>query len=111
MRVAAVILAIGIVLMTESATSQGKLAATPTSGAPPLVVDFTGAGSGTAEGVMVLDFGDGQMDDTISTVRGFKRTHTYTAAGSYTAVLKSGPFDGQRRGALTVEGRVEIKVQ
>ena len=111
MRAEAVILAIGIVLMTESATSQSKLAAMPTSGAPPLVVDFTGAGSGAAEGVMVLDFGDGQLDDTISTVRTFKRTHTYAAAGTYTAVLKSGAFDGQRGGALTVVSRVEIKLQ
>jgi PKD repeat protein len=111
MRALAVILAIGIVLMTESAISQSKLAATPTSGAPPLVVDFTGAGSGAAEGVMVLDFGDGQTDDSISTVRAFKRTHTYAAAGTYTAVLKSGAFDGQRPSALTIVGRVEIKVQ
>ena len=111
MRATAVILAIGMILMTESATSQGSLAATPTSGAPPLVVDFTGAGSGAAEGVMVLDFGDGQMDDTISTVRAFRRTHTYAAAGIYTAVLKSGGFDGQRSSALTVVGQVEIKVE
>jgi PKD repeat protein len=111
MRAATVILAIGIVLMTESATSQSRLAATPTSGAPPLVVDFTGAGSGTAEGVMVLDFGDGQTDDTISTVRAFRRTHTYAAAGIYTAVLKSGMFDGQRSSALTIVGRVDVYVQ
>ena len=63
MRALAVILAIGIVLMTESAISQSKLAATPTSGAPPLVVDFTGAGSGAAEGVMVLDFGANTITD------------------------------------------------
>ena len=97
--------------MADSATSQSKLAATPASGAPPLVVEFTGAGSGTIEGVMVLDFGDGQMDDSISTVRAFKRTHTYAAAGTYTAVLKSGAFDGQRFPSMTVMGRVEIKVQ
>ena len=97
--------------MADSATSQSKLAATPASGAPPLVVEFTGAGSGTIEGVMVLDFGDGQMDDTISTVRGFKRTHTYAEAGTYTAVLKSGAFDSQRFPSMTVMGRVEIKVQ
>jgi len=97
--------------MADSATSQSKLAATPASGAPPLVVEFTGAGSGTIEGVMVLDFGDGQMDDSISTVRAFKRTHTYAAAGTYTAVLMSGGFDGQRAAVLTVVGRVEIRVQ
>ena len=111
MRASAAILAIGIVLMNDSAISQDRLAAAPTSGAQPLVVDFTGTGSGSAEGIMVLDFGDGQMDDTISTVRGFKRTHIYAAAGTYTAVLKSGAFDGQRSSALTIVGRVEIKVQ
>jgi hypothetical protein len=111
MRMAAVILGAGIVLMTGSAISQGKLAATPVSGAPPLVVDFTGTGSGAAEGVMILDFGDGQIDETISTVRSFKRTHTYAAAGTYTAVLKSGAFDGRRASTLTVVSRVEITVQ
>ena len=111
MRASAAILAIGIVLMNDNAISQTRLAAAPTSGAQPLVVDFTGTGSGSAEGIMVLDFGDGQMDDTISTVRGFKRTHTYAAAGTYTAVLKSGAFDGQRFPSMTVMGRVEIKVQ
>jgi len=111
MRASAAILAIGIVLMNDNAISQTRLAAAPTSGAPPLVVDFTGTGSGSAEGIMVLDFGDGQMDDTISTVRAFKRTHTYAAAGTYTAVLMSGGFDGQRAAVLTVVGRVEIRVQ
>jgi hypothetical protein len=111
MRALSVFLAMGIVLMTESATSQGKLAATPTSGASPLAVDFTGTGSGTPEGVMVLDFGDGQIDDTISTVRGFRRTHVYAAAGNYTAVLLSGALGNQRAAPLTVVGSVEIRAQ
>src|SRR3954451_22874329 len=87
---AAIALGLATMMMTTSAESNGALKASPTVGSAPLVVTFTGTGSGVIEGVMLLDFGDGQTDESISTIRTFTRTHTYTAAGSYTVQLKSG---------------------
>lgn len=91
-------------------TAKTTLAASPTIGTAPLEVTFTGTGSGTLEGVMLLDFGDGQTDDSISTVRDFTRKHTYVAPGSYTVELKSGTFGGQRPSVLTKVGSVTITV-
>ena len=67
---------LGIVIMTMTAhtNSDSSLAASPTSGTAPLVVTFTGTGSGIIEGVMQLDFGDGQTDSSISPIRDFTRT-------------------------------------
>jgi hypothetical protein len=62
------------------------------------------------EGVVVLDFGDGRSDDTISSIRGFTRTHIYRTSGSYTAVLKGGAYGGQRPAVLSEIGRVTIVV-
>jgi PKD repeat protein len=96
--------------MTAQTDSKSTLAASPTVGTAPLEVTFTGTGSGILEGVMLLDFGDGQTDDSISSIRDFKRTHTYAAAGSYTVVLKSGAYGGQRPSVLTIVGSVTITV-
>jgi hypothetical protein len=107
---AATTLGILIIAMTANANSNSNLAASPTSGTAPLVVTFTGTGSGIFEGVMLLDFGDGQTDGSISTIRGFTRTHTYAVRGSYTVHLKSGPWGGQRPSVLTIVGSVTITV-
>lgn len=109
---AAAAIALGILTscMTAHTRSNSSLEASPTSGTAPFAVTFTGTGSGELEGVMVLDFGDGQKDHTISTIRGFRRTHTYTTAGSYTAELRSGADGGQRPSVLTTVGTVTITV-
>jgi len=60
---------------------------------------------------MRLDFGDGSLDDSISTIRGFERTHTYAAPGTYKAELKSGTCDGQRPSVFTTVGTVTITVR
>lgn len=105
--------AAGIVTFSMNAhtDSKNRLDATPTSGNAPLTVTFTGTGSGHFEGVMRLEFGDGQSDDSISTIRDFRRTHTYNAPGSYTAELKSGAFGGQRPSVLTAVASVTITVR
>jgi PKD repeat protein len=104
-------LALATIIMTARAHSQSNLAASPTSGTAPLVVTFTGRGSGMFEGVMLLDFGDGQTDTSISTIRNFTRTHTYTAAGSYTVQLKSSAFGGQRPSLPTTVATLTITVR
>jgi PKD repeat protein len=98
------------VSMTAHTNSTPNLTASPMSGEAPLTVTFTGRGSGQLEGVMLLDFGDGQSDNSISTIRGFTRTHTYSAPGSYTAELKSGAYGGQLPAVLTTVGAVSITV-
>ncbi|UGY16532.1 PKD domain-containing protein [Bradyrhizobium septentrionale] len=95
---------------TAQMNATAALSASPASGRAPLEVTFTGTGPGIPEGVVVLDFGDGRTDDTISSIRGFTRTHTYRAAGSYTAVLRSGAYGGQRPAVLSEIGRVTIVV-
>ena len=59
--------------------------ATPTSGRLPLKVDFSGAGSADPDGTPLTyrwDFGDGSAP-----AEGAEVSHTYTAAGTYTARL------------------------
>ncbi len=107
---AAIVLSLGSILMPQPATPQARLAAVPTAGPPPLVVVFTGTGSGESEGVMMLDFGDGHVDDTIPTVRNFSRTHTYAVAGTYIAVLKSAPFAREPLN-FTIMTSIEIVVR
>jgi PKD repeat protein len=99
-----------IAMTTAEAGSKEKFAASPLSGPAPLVVSFSGQGSGQREGVMLLDFGDGTVDRTISTIRGFTRSHTYASPGTYTAELKSGPYGGQQPTELTTVGRVTVTV-
>ena len=58
--------------------------ATPTAGAPPLLVSFDASASTDVDGQIVSyswDFGDGTQ------ATGVTATHTYTAAGNYTAQL------------------------
>ncbi|HEX5922362.1 MAG TPA: LamG-like jellyroll fold domain-containing protein [Baekduia sp.] len=58
---------------------------TPSSGAPPLAVSFSSAGSSDADGDPLgyqWDFGDGSALSTAA-----NPSHTYTAAGAYTAKL------------------------
>jgi len=107
---AATTLGMVTIIMTAQPNSNNSLEASPTSGTAPLVVTFTGTGSGIFEGVMLLDFGDGQTDGTISSIRGFSRTHTYAVPGSYTVHLKGGPWGGQRPSVLTIVGSVTITV-
>jgi hypothetical protein len=107
---ATAIFVISVMIMTTQANSDSNLAAVPISGAAPLEVTFTGTGLGIIEGVMQLDFGDGQSDSTISPIRDFTRKHTYTAAGSYTVQLKGGPWGGQRPTVLTTLATVTITV-
>lgn len=97
--------------MTGHTDFNSRLDASPTAGPAPLVVTFTGTGSGIAEGVMLLEFGDGQTDHSISTIRGFTRTHTYTSPGTYAVELKSGPSGGQQPPVLETVGRVTITVR
>jgi PKD repeat protein len=64
---------------------QAAIAATPTSGTAPLVVNFSGAGSSDADGNIVSyewTFGDG------SSGVGANVVHTYASTGSYTAQLR-----------------------
>jgi PKD repeat protein len=60
---------------------------------------------------MLLDFGDGQSDTSISTIRGFTRTHTYSQPGCYKVELRSGAYAGQQAPTLTVVNSVEITVR
>src|SRR5207247_1583984 len=58
--------------------------ATPTSGTSPLAVNFSSAGSSDSDGSIVAydwDFGDG------GTSTAANPSHTYNAAGTYTATL------------------------
>lgn len=96
--------------MTAQMTSASDFTATPLSGQAPLEITFTGKGSGDMEGEMLLDFGDGDTDNSISTIRGFTRTHTYTVPGTYTAQLKSGAHAGREPATLMTVGSVEITV-
>lgn len=107
---AAAIIFMVTAMTTAHADPKARLSASPLAGPAPLAVTFTGEGSGQLEGVMALDFGDGEIDRSISTIRGFKRTHTYARPGTYTAELKSGPHGGQRPTVLTTVGRVTIIV-
>lgn len=94
--------------MTAQTSSASDFKATPSCGNAPLEVTFTGQGSGDMEGEMLLDFGDGNTDGSISTIRGFTRTHIYTAPGTYVAQLISRAHGGTEPGTLTTVGRVEI---
>jgi len=61
-----------------------RIAATPLSGAAPLAVSFNGSSSSDADGTIASyswSFGDG------STAPGATPSHTYSSAGTYTAVL------------------------
>ena len=100
-----------VTIMIVKADSKEKFAVSPKSGSAPLVVTFTGEGSGHFEGVMALDFGDGEIDNSISTIRSFMRRHTYSVPGIYKAELRSGPYGGQRPTVLTTVETVTVTVK
>ena len=75
--------------------------ATPTSGVAPLAVSFSAAGSSDPDGNALTyswNFGDGTTGSGLST------THTYTAAGSYTAsvTVSDGSLSAQATAAIQV---------
>ncbi|MTV15648.1 MULTISPECIES: hypothetical protein [Bradyrhizobium] len=109
--IAAIVLGVIDMTATTQMNATSALVASPVSGAAPLEVTFSGTGPGIPEGVVVLEFGDGSIDDTISSIRGFTRTHIYRAAGSYMAVLRSGAYGGQRPAVLSEIARVTILVR
>lgn len=109
--IAAIVLGVIDMTATTQMNATSALVASPMSGAAPLKVTFSGTGPGIPEGVVVLDFGDGRVDDTISSIRGFTRTHIYRTAGSYAAVLKGGAYGGQRPAVLSEIARVTIVVR
>jgi PKD repeat protein len=63
--------------------------ATPTTGAAPLSVQYfmSGLNQGQSSGPYTLNFGDGSATYSTNTVGRDNTTHTYTAAGPYTATL------------------------
>ena len=68
----------------------GALLATPTSGAAPLIVSFDGSGSTESDECdrivsYTFNFGDGSAEVTQTSPT---TSHTYTAAGEYTATLR-----------------------
>jgi PKD repeat protein len=69
---------------TANVPPTAVISATPTSGVAPLAVSFNGSGSSDSDGSIssyAWTFGDG------GTATGATATHTYSAAGSYTARL------------------------
>jgi PKD repeat protein len=68
-----------------NAAPKALVSVTPSSGAAPLAVNFSSAGSLDPEGATLRftwDFGDGSANSTIA-----NPAHTYSAEGSYTAKL------------------------
>ena len=69
---------------TSNQLPTAKATATPTTGAAPLAVQFDGSGSSDPDGLIASyawNFGDG------TTGTGAKVSHTYSAAGTYSARL------------------------
>ena len=83
------------------------VAASPTSGSPPLPVSFDGSGSSDPDpGDMLTylwDFGDGSAATETSAAT---TTHAYAAAGTYTATLRV----RDNRGAVSAPATVRIDV-
>jgi serralysin len=70
--------------LPPNAPPVANVTATPTSGIVPLAVAFTGSGSTDSDGTIVgyaWTFGDGGTSSAMNP------SHTYTAAGTYTAML------------------------
>ncbi len=67
----------------SAALPTAVIATSATTGAAPLTVSFSGAGSGGTVDSYEWNFGDGSAP-----VMGASTSHTYTAAGAYSASLK-----------------------
>ena len=79
------------VTTTANQPPVASLSATPTSGEAPLAVNFVGTASADPDGSIVSyswNFGDGDTGNGATT------SHTYTAAGNYTASLTVFDEDG-----------------
>jgi PKD repeat protein len=87
-------------LITVYETAVAGFTASPTSGTPPLTVDFTNTSTGDYD-THVWDFGDG-VTSTLESP-----THIYTALGSYTVTLSiqgpGGADAAAKPGYVTVE--------
>ncbi len=76
--------------MSKPVPLGAKAQASPTSGAPPLTVDFQGQASGGSPPYSYSwDFGDGSAKKTAQ-----NPSHTYDSAGTYTPVLKVTDSEG-----------------
>jgi glucose/arabinose dehydrogenase/PKD repeat protein len=83
----------------------GVLSATPLSGPPPLIVDFDASGSSDPDGDTLsyhFDFGDASKIQQASPMV----SHTYTAAGTYTARLDV--FDGRNGVSQPVTVTIQV---
>ena len=101
-----------VAVTASNATSQPPVAvasATPTSGTAPLTVAFSSAGSSDPDGSIVAyqwSFGDGSANAT-----GPSASHTYMAAGSYTAQLRvtdNAGLTGTKNVTVTVDPVVAL---
>ena len=94
-----------IVYNATNTTPTADVTAAPTSGAVPLLVNFDGSGSSDPDPgdtlTYIWDFGDGSP--TTETVAA-NTSHTYSAAGTYTASLRV----RDSRGALSAADTVRI---
>jgi PKD repeat protein len=91
-----------VVATTSSVPPIAVPGATPTSGTAPLVVQFNGSSSSDPDGTIssyLWTFGDG------TSATGVTASHTYSAAGTYTAILKVTDNSG-----LSSSGTVGINV-
>lgn len=74
--------------VTVNAKPDVSLTANPTSGTPPLTVDFENTSSGTADYMWDFGFGDPTLDN------GSDFTEIYTETGTYQVVLTAVSSDG-----------------
>lgn len=72
------------ITVTANQAPTAAASGTPATGKEPLLVNFSSAGSGDSDGTITYtwDFGDGSPEKTSA-----NPTHTYNAAGTYTATL------------------------
>jgi PKD repeat protein len=102
--------------VSETAASQQKVNASPTSGVVPLSVHFSGTVTGANAawnngGTSVLDFGDGTSVEvpipaSRSGINSFTVDHSYASAGTYTAKL----YQGRASDGHALIGSVTITV-